>query len=174
MALSVNHPICLRASANHNSTSKYQFVVSLVILPFCLNRMCLKISLLSNFCPNFRLTKNYWNNTKIRIFNHVARFSKSSGENFSNLISSNYSDCHGSQDRLRLCVITCQFIILIGPDAGLRKFWLSDLVFENLKIFPKKKLYSKNIFGLLKIKIPKFKNLKVGWTFEKKVFQQKF
>ena len=125
------------------SQSQFDFKISVCsqfsnFTPLSESCMCLKISLLSNFCPNFRLTKNYWNNTKIRIFNHVVRFSKSSGENFSNLISRNYSDCHGPQDRLRLCVITCQFIILIGPDAGLRKFWLSDLVFENLKIFPKK------------------------------------
>ena len=84
------------------------------------------------------------------------------------LISSNYSQCHGSSDRLRLGVIASHIIISTGfplTPKIFENFWLSDLVFENLKIFSK----SKNIFGLLKIKIPKFKNLKVGWTFEKKI-----
>ena len=58
----------------------------------------------------------------------------------------------------------------LSPDAEFffRNFWLSDLVFENLKIFSG----SKNIFWLLKIKIPKFKNLKLGWTFEKRNFSR--
>ena len=89
------------------------------------------------------------------------------------LISSNYSQCHGSSDRLRLGVIASHIIISTGfplTPKIFENFWLSDLVFENLKIFSK----SKNIFGLLKIKIPKFKNLKVGWTFEKKIFSRIF
>ena len=125
------------------------------------------MSKIGDFCLK-KLVRQYCKSMFFKLRNSAKIFRRKSFELKLILISRNYSQCHGSSDRLRLGVIPSQIIISPVFENFFRNFWLSDLVFENLKIFSE----SKNIFGWLKIKIPKFKNLKVEWTFEKRNFSR--